>query len=124
MPFSATLPRQALAASWAAVCSRALDQDQMEVDFINLHVLFTVQYGLDSTDSCMWQLEHPRKPGTSIAILLNRLLDQKAPERFPKPGGWLRSSWLRAADELMVAAEELTSVAREHSLLRAKMSKY
>ena len=59
-----------------------------------------------------------------LAILLNRLLDQKAPERFPKPGGWLRSSWLRAADELMVAAEELTSVAREHSLLRAKMSKY
>ena len=125
-PHSATLPRQAVAASWAAHCSRAIGQDQVEMDFTNLHVFFSTQYGLDSTDSCMWQLEHPCKPEDSmLAISVKRLLDQEAPERFPKPGGWCKTSWRMApAEHAMVAIEAGLRIPQEHIELRTKVHNY
>ena len=122
-PHSATLPRQAVAASWAAHCSRAIGQDQVEMDFTNLHVFFTIQYGLDSADS--WQNEHPCKPGNSmLALAARRLLDQEAPERFPKPSGWSSASWRRPAIENYMGTAKDSSAAQEHYLLHTKVNKY
>ena len=125
-PYSHTLPRQAVAASWAAFCSRALGQDQMEVEFTSLHVFFTIQYGIDSTDSSRWQLEQPCKQGDIMLLrTMKRLLDQEAPKRFPKPGGWSKAFWQMAATEdTMVAMEEGSSPVQKHCELHTKVNNY
>ena len=124
-PHSATLPRQAVAASWAAFCSRALGQDQVEVEFTSLHVFLTIKYGLDSTDSSTWQREHPCKPEDSmLAIGVKRLLDQKAPEHFPKPGGWCDFSWLMDSMEDVQVAAKGSNAEREHLQLNKKVENY
>lgn len=61
--YSTAVSSQAVAAGWAAFCSHATGQDHLEVDFLNLHLFFTMQYGFDQTNKPDWQLQHPTRPG-------------------------------------------------------------
>lgn len=94
MPYSATFPYQALAASWASFCSQKLGQEHLQLDFLNLHVFHTMQYGFDFVDHQAWQLEHPCKPEhTMLETAFDILLQKQAPRHYPKPGGWYLTSW-------------------------------
>lgn len=85
---------QATAASWAAVCSHQMGDGQPEVDFLNLHIYFTLQYGIDQTHTTSWQLQHPNRPGcTAMESAGLTLLDRQAFEKSTKPGGWSTGYW-------------------------------
>lgn len=83
-PYCATFSYQALAASWAGFCSQKLGQEHLQLDFLNLHVFHTTQYGLDVVDHRAWQLEHPCKPDHSMLdTAVETLLQKQAPKHHP-----------------------------------------
>ena len=92
--YSTAVSSQAVAAGWAAFCSHATGQEHLEVDFLNLQLFFTMQYGLDQTNKPDWQLQHPTRPAyTAMESACMNLVDCNATEHYVKPSGWSTSSW-------------------------------
>ena len=91
---------QALAASWAAFCSRDAQQHDAEADFLYLQVFFTNQYGLGDVNSSTWRLQFPPAlPGLSpLHSAYSRLVGTQAVSRHPKAGGWGPTEWAMLDD--------------------------